>query len=746
MAIETIVVLGKDSVEREPQDAPTETEALIKEMLDEAVSWYETELEPAQKEATDYYHGRPFGNEEEGRSRVVIPEVRDTVKAILPSLMRIFFGPERVVEYRPRGPEDEQLSRQQTDYVNYMIREDNPGFLTFWSAFKDALVRKLGVIKWWWQDQDHVEGEEFSGKTAAEVALLSDSPDVWIVDLRRDPPQEGYTEPTFSGHLRRRCRYGRGRIEAVPPEEIVWSPGARSLEDADMVAHVRDVPASDLIEMGVPREIVERARGDSRRDESFDSGHLASARRVDDGSTTGFEDVTHPSRERVRYAEVYAYVDLDNDGVAELRLFQCVGPECRIVNGDGEGEIVSERPFALFGPDPEPHTMVGLSVADSVMDLQKIKSAVLRGVLDSLSLSLFPVTEIVEGEVNPQDVMNTEVGKIVRVRRPGMMREIPTQFMGAQALPVLEYLDDVKENRTGISKAAAGLDADALQSSTKAAVAATLSAAQQQIELIARIFAETGMKQLFRGLLRLVVQHQDEPRTVRLRNEWVMIDPRSWDADKDVIVNAALGSGTREERMATLAAIAEKQEAQLMAGSPLVSFVEYRRTLGRLVELAGYNDSNEFFRPWTEQDEQQAQQARAQQSPPADPAMLMAQVEMMKVQMQAEKAREEIRLREMEIQLQDDRERDRTAREMALKEAELELKYATQINEAALAHRIESDRAAMDAVNTHLQTQMQAQVERERMAHEAGQSERDRQYQAQLAAAQSPTENGGAGE
>lgn len=666
----------------------TDVQSLVARMIEEAVRHYEEHLEPDQVQATKYYRGEPFGDEEEGRSKVVSTDVRDATQAQLPSLMRIFFGPEKVVEFRARGPEDEPVARQATEYVNYIVTEDNPGFLALHSAFKDALVRRLGIIKWWVEETKTPTAERYEGLTEQQLALLMNDPDV-DVDVTAIVPDAMFGS-LFHATVTRYESDSRFRIAAVPPEEFVYTPDARSLEEAPLVAHVREVPAGDLIAMGIDPEIVEEAKGRK----SAVGGELADVRHYHSGRFSE-ETERDESQKLVVYAEAYALVDGDGDGIAERRLFQCVGPDYRIVNGDGLGEIVDEIPFALFTPDPEPHTIVGLSNYDYLKDVQRVKSQIQRGLLDSLALALQPDIEVVSGEVNMQDVLSPEVGKIIRVTRPGMMREISHEFLGASALAVLGYWDEVKENRTGISKAAAGLDADSLQSATKAAVAATLSGAQQHIEMIARVFAETGMKRLYRGLLKLIVRHQNRARVIRLRGQYVEVDPRSWDATMDVSVNVALGQGTPEERIQTLMGILMAQRELMAAGSPLVSNVELRNTLGRLVELSGWKNSDEFFRPWGPEEESMMQEQLAQQPPPPDPATMLAQIEQLKVQMQAMVEQQKLELERWKALIQDDRERDKMARDAALKEFEIERKYQAKIDDANLRAKVAQDRAEM---------------------------------------------------
>lgn len=681
-------VFDIDLIEAElpEEEDKTETETLVGRMLDEAINFRAEELDDQQAKATDYYHGRAFGNEEEGRSQVVSTDVRDTVKAIMPSLLRVFFGPERVVEFKPRGPEDDATAAQQTDYVNYIVTEDNDGFLVFHSAFKDALVRKMGVIKWWWEDRTKVESEEFTGLDEASLLLLSADEDI-EVEVINALDAVLPEDKRFDAVVKRTHRDGRIHIEAIPNEEFVFSPGARDLESAPLVAHVREVPASELVAMGVPEDVVEEVKGRGRED-----GELRHARRFDESADEG-EDEQDEATRPVRVADAYVWLDSDDDKIAELHKVIAVGDAWKIV----EDVVVEERPFALFCPNPEPHTLVGLSTADDVMDIQLIKSAILRAQLDSLAEAIDPSTEVVEGMVNMQDVLSTERGRVIRTRKPGMLRERVVPFVGKEAFPMLQYMDEKKENSTGISKAAAGLDADALQSATKAAVAATISAAQQQIEMIARIFAETGMKQLFRGLLRTVVRHQDHERLIRLRNEYVVIDPRYWDANMDVIVNVALGQGMTEEKLQMLGMILQDQKEQLSMGSPLVSFVEYRNTLKRFVELAGWKNADEFYRPWGPQEQQQFEQMQSQQQQQADPTMMLVQLEQQKLMLQAQQAQAELQLKAQAEAMKDDRERDKMAREFALKEFELELKHQAEIEDANLKAKVAADRAAMDA-------------------------------------------------
>lgn len=685
-----IIDLGSPNLESRDEQEEHDLRSLVRAAVEEGFSWREENLDPEQAEATDYYMGRPFGNEKEGRSQVVMTIVRDTVAAVLPSILRIFFSSDSVVEFEPFGTEDVDEARQLTDVVNYHIRKGG-GFLTFHSAFKDALIRKVGFVKYYWEDRTKVTGVSYTGISEQGLNILRAEEGVEILedtmeertDVLEDPlnPLNRIEVPVFDFRIKRTSNRGRVRIEAVPQEELVWSSSAKSFHDAPMVAHVREVAADELVAMGVDEELVERHKG------KVDDHHgdtLESARRVDElapGDWNGGEDEQDEATRPIRYANVYMRVDEDEDGIAELLHIETIGDTYEIV---GEPEYITEVPIAAFPLDPEPHTFVGLSLSDYVKDLQRIASSVMRGMLDSLSQAINPMQVVLEDHVNYKDLLNSEVGRYVRATRENAVQTITTPFMGREALPVLEYLSDVQEQRTGHHKEAGGLDADALQSATKQAVAATLSAAQQRVELYARIFAETGMTDLFRGVARLLAENQQQPETIRLRNRWVEVDPRSWASDRDIIINVALGAAMPEDKVQRLREILAEQKEQLLSGSPLVSFVEYRRTLGKLIEMSGERDSAEFFRPWSQEDQQALEQQQAQAPPEIPPEIqITAEVEREKTAQRQADAQLQAQLKRYEIDRREEREREKMLLDFALKQADLSLKVSEQDIKAA---------------------------------------------------------------
>jgi len=694
--------LSTDVAAVNPMD-DTELQGIVAGELEDAVSYIDADISPIRAKGTEYYRGDPFGNEEDGRSQVVAMEVRDTVSAMLPSLMKVFFSSENVVEYVPRGPEDVAGAQQATDYANYIFSNDNNGFMTTYALFKDSLVRKCGIAKYWWDEVDEVKIDEYSGLDDQTVQLLmQEGAEVKIVVSYPDPsmpmdmmqpqvdPATGLPMPMqqpmlHDVQIKRTTKDGRIRIMAVPPEELILDRRARSFEDAGIIAHRQMATVDDLLKMGYELEEIEE--NISSTDLDSNDEYLA---RQPLSTTMGSGDSLNPGQRRVLYVESYMRVDYDGDGIAELRKICCMGSGYTVVRNLPASYI----PFVDFPCDPEPHTspLEAMSVFDLTHDIQEIKSEILRNTLDSLAQSIHPRTAVVEGQVNIDDVLNNETGAIIRMRAPGMVQPFSSPFVGQAAFPMLDYMDAMREDRTGMSKAAMGLDPDALQSTTKAAVAATVSASQSRLELQARLLAE-GMKKLFKGILYLMTTHQDKPRMVRLRNEWVEIDPRVWNNSMDVSINIGLGNGDTNDRIQALTMIAGKQEQimqQFGLGNPVVTPAMYIRTIQKIIELSGFKDASSYFQTLPA-DYQMPQE----DAPKPTPEEVLAQVQAQSIQADIQKKAAELELKREQMIRDDDYRRDQLAQDLMLKKYELELKYQTQIGTAEIVAMQNIDREAM---------------------------------------------------
>lgn len=665
--------------------------------IDNAVAYVDGELSPDRTLAAEYYRGDPFGDEVTGRSQVVMTILRDVVTGILPGLMRIFAGSSRVAEFVPTNEKQVDAADQATDVVNHVILVDNPGFMSLYAAFKDALTRSLGIMKWWWEERVERSEESYTGLTMDDVqAVLAEAPDAEVVD------GEMAEDGTISLTVRRTRKVGRCRVMEVPPEEFLINRSARSIESSRYCGHRRtDLTVADLVAMGHDKDEILEHSGPG---EASLQANSERATRDQYYASNESDESPDPMTRTVLYIENYIET-VDDDNVPIIRKVCTVGPEAHILSA----EIVDEKPFADFCPDPEPHTFVGSGYFQRTKDLQRIMSHLVRSVLDSLTQTIYPRAGVVEGAVNLEDLLNPEVGGFIRMTAPGMVQPYVTPFVGREALPVLDLFTSIKEDRTGVSKASLGLNADALQSATRSAVEATVKGAEQQVELVARLFAEGGMKRLMRGIYRTLRRHQQHERVLRLRGSFVPVSPATWDADLDVVVNVGLGHGTTEAKLAVIEGIIGKQEQymQLLGpDNPLCGLGELRNALAAYIELAGRRDINRFFKPI-----QPGQPtAPAPQGPPQpDPAaLLLAQTEMQKAQMDHTIKQQEIVLKQQDMAMRDDRERDRLDADIALRSRELELKYKGTVDTAAIRANVDHARNTMQVVQQHAAAQMQA--------------------------------------
>tara|TARA_R100000700_G_C3178783_1_gene154789 strand:- start:3940 stop:6060 length:2121 start_codon:yes stop_codon:yes gene_type:complete len=674
-------------------------QSVLKSEFDDAKDYIDA-VGRERSEATDYY----LGNEPEGssdmQSEFVSTDVRDTVLFMLPSVMRTFFGTKKAVEFVPTNPEDIPIAEQQTNYINYIIQQKNNGFKVFYDAFKDALVRKTGFVKAYWDDSVEVSNHEYTGlDEQSRNALLLDK-DVEIVEEKIESEMRVVIDEvsgeqieqefpvSYDLKIRRIKRKNQVVIESVPPEEVLIARNARDIESSGYVAHRMIKTVSELVAMGYDQEEMQQYAGSGNM---LDAESYEEQRSRNQYSDDEFDN-PDPNSKNVLYVEHYLNYDLDGDGIDERIRVCTAGNGVDVVHVSPWDDL----PIVLFSPDPEPHTSIGSCPADYLMPIQRAKSQIMRDTLDSLGHAIFPRMGIVEGQVNVDDVLNTDIGQPIRMRAPGMVQPFAVPFVGKEAFPVLGYLDESKENRTGVSKASAGLNADALQSSTKAAVAATMSGAQGRIELICRHFAETGMKALFKLVYRLVIKHQEQQEMVRLNNMFVPIDPRFWDADKDISINIALSPSSDEEKAQFLLGLSSKQEQILQTmgpNNPLVSLQQYANTLSKVIEISGFKDVDSFINSTVQP---MPPQQPEQQKP--DPAELLAQAEIQKAQVQAQKAIIDSETDRMKILMEDDRKRDEAEADMVIKSAELQAKYGAQVNQAEIKALMERDREVIRQV------------------------------------------------
>lgn len=500
--------------------------------------------------------------------------------------------------------------------------------------------------------------------------------------------------------IRRTHKRKRLVVDTVDPAEFIVDPRATTEDDAYCIGMDSIRPASDVIGMGVDPEdvaLVQTAR------EHDPTGEKAARRPASATLPDGPED--DASDRSIRVVDVVVRIDQDGDGIAERRRIIALGEDFTIVRN----EPTDECPYAVGSPILMPHCLIGQGIAQLVTDLQDIQTAILRQQLDSLYQAVNPRTIVVEQQVNVQDVVDNQFNGVIRARAPGMVQPYVVEFVGQQAFPMVERMDQIRENRTGLSRASQGLQADALQSSTEFGVRAVIGASLMKIELLARTFAETSLNRLFRMILALAVRYQQEPLTITLDGEQFEVDPRAWRSDMNVTVNVGLGTGNEDERKAALAMVLAKQEQILQTAgpdNPLCDMSNYAEALHDFMQLTPYRQSLKYFKRPTPQDiaafsQKMAEQAKAQDGGDAQAKMAKvqadAQAKQQKLQADAQNNQMKLKVQAMQgqqqLQLQAEKEK-----------AAIQLQ---RMKEAAKA-RLEEQKARIEAAQNA--TELEAEI------------------------------------
>ena len=670
--------------------------AILDNEIDNALGYITTETTEERRKAIKYYNREAYGNEVEGRSTIVTGEVAEAIDGAIPQLLRIFTQSDDVVRFEPKGPGDEPKAKQATMYANWVLMNDNQGVIILHDWFKDALLQKNGIVKVWWNDETDVTVEKYENLSEEELALLLADGQMEVVSQEQTqigeipapvdpmmmqqaamqglPPPAPQMVPVFSYNVKVKKidKKGSVKVENVPPEEFLISKKARRLNETPFCAHRRLATRSELISMGFDKDTVmnlptyEELTYTPERVARFTNGE-----QPDDPSLD-------PAMEEIEVFECFIRVDHDGDGIAELRHIMYAGKEIL------ENEETDYIPFCSITPIPMPHKFFGQSLADRTMDLQMIKSTITRQILDNLYLSNNARMAVVDGQVNLDDMLTVTPGGVVRVKNPQAITPLVVPQVANQAFPMLGYMDEVAKKRTGVTEASFAVDPDILQNTTATAAAMMQNAGAAKIELIARVFAETGVRDLFRNILHLVCKYQDKERIIRMAGKFVAIDPREWNNEYDVSINVGLGTGNREQQFAMTAAILQKQEQLIQTmgmNNPFVSPAQYRATLGRYIESVGFKDSTEFFREITPEVEQALAQPAPPQPDPATQAIMQQAMSQMEIdrakalndlEIQKAKAQADIQLQREKAAAQIQLEREKAAANLELKTAEFQ--------------------------------------------------------------------------
>ena len=665
--------------------------------IENALGYLGGNLSESRKKSLEYYLGDKLGTEIDGRSQVVSTDVSDTIESILPNLLRIFTASDKVVKCEPVTAEDVPMADQATAYLNHVFYKENNGFQLLYNFFKDALIEKNGFLKIYWDESESVEFETYQNLSLEDKEALEDTRDE-IEFIEEEEVEDEFSKAEFEKaieqyeaqgleipemqtpdfilyncKIKRTKKTGKIKVESVPPEEFLIDRNAKTIEDADFVSHKVLISRSDLIAMGYDEDEVNNLPASS--DDIYNTENTVRQGDIDEYLTDNY---AQGQNTKVSIYESYVKYDYDEDGIAELR---------KIVSAGDDGSMVLENmpcdniPFVTVTPIPMPHRFYGRSVSELVEDIQLMKSTVMRQLLDNMYLTNNNRVAVMDGMVNMDDLLTTRPGGVVRTKQPPnqVMQPLQSQPISQQAFPMLSYLDTVREARTGITKSAQGLDADTLNSKTATGVNTLMTQTQMRSELIARIFAETGVKDLFRKILELMVKYQDREKVVMLNNQYIPVKPTEWKDRFNISIVVGLGTGSKEQQTVMLNSILERQiqAFQLQGGKemPMVSLKNIYNTLTKVIENAGLkNVENYFVDP----------DIGKQMMPPPQPPPLTPIEKIEFTRIDAENKR---KIADLELQ----------SKELAQKTQEMQLDFEAKIKEMALKYNTQLDTTKIKA-------------------------------------------------
>jgi len=666
---------------------PDMVEAVARAAVNDALDFIESEISDDRIKAQRYFNGECDIGYEEGRSKVVATKVRDTVRSLKPSLMRIFLANDKYVQYEANKPEEVQQAETATQYVHAKFTESG-GYSVMADAIHDALLKKTGVVKVYWDEYETGKMYDLTGLTEQEYMMIAQEDDVEIVEqtietsMSMDEFGMEIEVPTYDVKVLRRKMEGCLRAIPVPPEEFFVDRGSKSIDDFYVCGHRTEMRVGDLVAMGYDFEEVSELTGITTHDTLADAEDFE--RRGYDQEDE--EDVKDPSMRLVAVTECYMRMDVDGTGIPQMHKVTLGGAQYKLL----DYERCDDVPFAVYEIDPEPHAFFGRSVADLIIDDQDAATSILRGVLDNIAMTNNPRMTAVEGQVNMDDLLNNEIGGIVRQKQAGAVDALTVPFAAGQVLGAAEYYDQIIEQKTGVSRASNGLNPDALQNTTATAAQITASAAAGQVEVIARNLAETGVKRMFKLMLKLLAENSPDEVMMRISGDnFAPIDPRSWNTDMNVSVNVGLGTGQEDQKAMALQSTLQTQMQIWQAYGPtngLVGMTNIRNTLEDMLAIGGFRNADRYYAPMNPQVEQQllmqaqqlaAQQAQGQQD---QQAQALVQAETIRAQAKAQSDMAKIQLDAQKALASDDRERDKMDQDLLIKAAEIIGKYGTAVD------------------------------------------------------------------
>lgn len=620
-----------------PKLSPDQIRAIIGARLSRSLNSSDSELRSQRENALNFFYGRPLGNEVDGRSQVVSKDVMDTIKWMMPSLMRSLSGAE-VFKFDPIGPEDLEQCKQESEYVRSVIWKKNPGYLLMYDWIKDGLMQKVGYAHYYWEEQEKLRFDEYSSLTEDQLVQTMEGLDA-TGDVMLMGASQSKEDGTWSIKVRRRNKKGCAKWEVYPPDEVIVDKDCDGdIKRSRFVAHMRrGVTRGELVEAGFDRKRVAQLTSYSWRDQTEERLARDTVNESDDNEEQRDSDW---ASEELRLLRCWTYLDEDDDGIAELRYLYLAGND--VLEDREEPEI----PWESLAPDRIPHRHNGLSVYDVMEDLQRINTALKRGLLDNTYFTQ-----------NPRIAFNrrTVDAKMLGVNRPGGhvavdgspvadLVPIPVIPMQDRILPVIEHFERVRENRVGVGRMTMGLDADALSKATKGAYMNAQTQSAQLLEIMADILAHSGIGSLYNSMRNLLMRHQYQPVQAQQGKQWVWINPAEWPERETMTVTP--GAPSKEEVRNNLAMMATAQtQAAQMPG-----LVQPRNVYALAMEMQsnlGFDGKAFFTDPDSPeyQQWQKQEQDKAKNVPP-DPYL---QAEQMKAQQRAQETQTNAQLKALEL-------------------------------------------------------------------------------------------------
>lgn len=619
-----------------------------------------------------------------GRSSACSTDVADAIEMVLPDLIEIFTG-EDIATFMPVGPEDEEAAQQETDYVKHVFFEENPGFVNLYSAIKDAVSIKTGVFKAWGEEYEEPE-EEFEDQSimqfASAVQKHGDR-----VELKSELGDVDDPEGVVDFCIRKEERW-RARVMAVPPEDFGVSKDTVRLAESPYCFHKTRLRAYELKRRGIPAD------------------------KVDELPAYGvIDNQVKEARDRVDET-----VD-DRGGLGDHRIVEVIehyidGPDGRwrvLTDGSSlsllEEEEHPDVPFAAITPYLVPHQFIGESVADRLIEIQKINTVLTRMTLDSGYFALNQRMYVNMDKANEwtiSDLLRNEPNVPVRGKGDNAIVPLTSGGLSFDTLSAIEHFSVAGEKRTGIVRNSQGLNPDTLHDTAKGALA-LMSESQKRVRLIASILAHTGIKDIFLLLHRLLRKNATQAATVRLRGKWVDVDPSNWGNRSDMTIEIGVGSAGKEaEMMRMQAGLVTMQEIVTIQGGvngPLVTLDNIHAYLKRYFEKGlDFKSADPFLTDPAEEKD------KPQEPPPPDPAVMEAQAKLQMMQQEAkakqelaqQQAQADVQLAQVRAQAEIETSRVIAQEKSALARAEAEERALLKRQENAEAMQMKREMAAFE--------------------------------------------------